>query len=257
MPALREWRNYIPSTIDEETKLPKPGRDEDEITMSYETLSKLSLPRNSTYVFVCDSNENIDFSIVLDLLNLENSSVVTFRSVSEGLYYSLRNAPSILTVVSSKPPAGAVSMVINNKGRIQITKYELRKEFLGFLKTGIVDEKALNELVTEASVTTATKILSKLTKYSGVKDGHVSLVNGFIRNPRLLERVLSSLKLKRADSSIAEELRRQGYEVNLGTAVALVKIAEKCSANEKVVYVGGTISDGVIILHMKCAGGLS
>lgn len=257
MPALKEWRSYTPSSIDEETKLPKPGRDEDEITMSYETLSRLSLPRNSTYVFVSDSGENIDFSIVLDLLNLKSSSVVTFRSVSEGLYYSLKNAPSILTVVSGKPPAGAVSMIINSKGRIQITKYELRKEFLGFLKTEIVDEKALNELVTEASVTTATKILSRLTKYRGVKDGHVSLVNGFIRNPRLLERVLSSLKLKKANSSIAEELRKQGYEVNLGTAIALIRIAEKCSINEKIVYVGGTISEGVIILHMKCVGDLS
>ncbi|MEM4607853.1 MAG: hypothetical protein QXV93_06765 [Zestosphaera sp.] len=256
MPALREWRRYIPSSIDEETKLPKPGRDEDEITMSYETLSKLSSSRDSTYVFVSDSSDNIDFSIVLDLLNVENPSVITFKSVSEGLYYSLKNAPSVLTVVSSKPPAGAVSILINNRGRIQITKYELRKEFLGFLRTEIVDEKALNELVTEASVTTAAKILSKLTKYRGVKNGHVSLVNGFIRNPRLLERVLSSLKLKKADSSIAEELRKQGYDVNLGTAVALIKIAEKCSANEKVVYVGGTISEGVIILHMKCVGDL-
>lgn len=257
MPALREWRSYTPSLVDEKTKLSKPGRDEDEITMSYETLSRLSLPKNGTYVFVSDSADNVDFGIVLDLLNLKNSSVVTFRSISEGLYYSLKNAPSILTVVSSKPPAGAVSIIINSKGLIQITKYELKKEFLGFLKTEIVDEKALNELVTEASVTMVSKILSRLTRYRGVRDGHVSLVNGFIRNPRLLERVLSSLKLMKADSSIAEELRKQGYEVNLGTAVALIKIAEKCSANEKIVYVGGTISDGVIILHMKCVGDLN
>ncbi|MGC8974917.1 MAG: hypothetical protein ACP5KB_01815 [Thermoprotei archaeon] len=254
MPALREWRSYVPSSIDEGTKLPKPSRDEDEITMSYETLSRLSLLRDSTYVFVCDSSKDLDFSVVLDLLSVENPSVVTFRSVSEGLYYSLKNTPSVLTVVSSKPPAGVVSIVFNDKGRVQITKYELRKEFLGFLKTEIVDEKALSELVAEASVTTATKILSRFIKYRGVKDGHVSLVNGFIRNPRLLERVLSSLKLKKADSSIVEELRKQGYEVNLGTAVALTKIAERCSNNERIVYVGGTISEGVIILHMKCAG---
>jgi hypothetical protein len=256
VPALREWRSYTPSTIDEETKLPIPSRDEDEITMSYETLSKLSLVGDGTYVFVCDSCEDVDFHVVLDLLDVRGASVVVFKSVSEGLYYSLKNAPSVLTVVSSKPPAGAVSMVLNSKGRVQITKYELRKEFLGFLKSSIVDERALNELIAEASATTTVKVLSRLAKRRDVRNGHVSVVNGFIRNPRLLERVFSSLKLKRADSSIADELRKQGYDINLGTAIALTKIAEKCSANEKVVFVGGTVSEGVIILHMKC-GGLS
>lgn len=257
MPALKEWRSYIPTSIDKETKLPKPNRDEDEITMSYETLSKLSLSRDSSYVFVCDSNEDVDFSVVLDLLNLGNPSVITFKSINEGLYYSLKNTPSVLTVVSSKPPAGAVSMIFNNKGLVQITKYELKKEFLGFLRTEIIDEKALDELVTEASVNTATKILSRLTRYKRVKDGNISLVNGFIRNPRLFEKVLSYLKLKKVDSSIVEELRKQGYEVNLGTAVALIKVAERCSSNMKVVYVGGTISEGLMILHMKCVGGVS
>lgn len=256
-PALKEWRLYIPrsSAIVGGAKLPSPYRDEDEITMAYETLNKLSINGESSFVFVYDGKKDVDFHVVLDLIGRSDAPMVTFRSFSEGLAYSLRNTPSVLTTVNTDPPAGAVTFTLNSRGRTLISKYELKKEFLGFLKTEITDEKALNELITEASTSTTSRILTRLSRSRRVRNGQVKVVSGFVNNPRLLDRVLASLKLKNADSTVAEEIRKSGYKGSLGTALALVKVAETCNDNEKLVFVGGSISEGIIILYMKCSGG--
>lgn len=257
MPALKEWRLYIPrfSVIVDGMKLPSPYRDEDEITMTYETLNKLSIDSKSSFVFVYDGKKDVDFHVVLDLIGRSDAPMVAFKSFSEGLAYSLRNTPSVLTTVSSDLPAGAVTIALNSRGRTLVSKYELKKEFLGFLKTEITDEKALNELINEASTSTTSRILTRLSKSRRLRNGQVKVVSGFVNNPRLLDRVLASLKLKNADSTVAEDIRKSGYKGSLGTALALVKVAETCNDGERLVFVGGSISEGIIILHMKCSGG--
>ncbi|MEM0014043.1 MAG: hypothetical protein QXS42_07320 [Zestosphaera sp.] len=257
MPALKEWRLYIPrfSVSVNGARLPSPYRDEDEITMAYETLNRLSINDGSSFVFVYDGKKDVDFHVVLDLIGRSDAPIVTFKSFSEGLAYSIRNTPSVLTAVSADPPAGSVTLTLNSKGKTLISRYELKKEFLGFLKTEITDERALSELIVEASTSTTSRILTKLSKSRRVRNGQVRVVSGFVNNPRLLDRVLASLKLKSADSSVAEEIRKSGYKGSLGTALALVKVAERCNDGEKLVFVGGSISEGIIILYMKCSGG--
>ncbi len=256
-PALKEWRHYVPRAFVSVSgvKLPSPYRDEDEVTMSYETLNKLKSLGEGTFVFVHDSRRDADFHAVLDLIGKSDASIVTFKSFSEGLTYSLRNTPSTLTVVSTDPPAGAVTLVFDSLGKVTITRYELRRESTGFLKTEITDERALNELIIEASTSLTYRILSKLSRSKGIKSGGVKVVNGFIHNPRILDRILTSLKLKNADSTIVEELKRLGYKGNLGAALALTRVAEKCHNGERLVFVSGSVPEGLIILYMKCSGG--
>lgn len=256
-PALKEWRHYVPRGFVSVSgvELPSPYRDEDEVTMSYETLNELKSLGESIFVFVYDNRRDVDFHVVLDLIGRSDAPMVTFKSFSEGLTYSLRNTPSILTVVSTDPPAGVVTLVFNSCGKVVIPRYELRREPLGFLKTEITDERALNELITEASTSLTSRILAKLSRSKGIKNRGVKVVNGFIHNPRILDRILASLKLKNADSAIAEELKRSGYKGSLGVALALTRVVEKCHSDERLVFVSGSVSEGIIVLYMKCSGG--
>ncbi len=248
------WEVYIPPgrvTVDGR-EVPALSRDEDEITVGYEVLSRFSNLHDYSHVLVADETRNTDFHTIYELLDLEISPVV-FKSFSEGFAYALRHLPSLVTVIRTSPPAGSITFELSERGgKAVILKSLFEREFLGFLRTNITDEKALNELISDASASSLSKALSKFFGGDKVGSENIRIVSGFADNPKIVDKALTKLKLKRADNTEAEELRRAGFRGNLGTALALSKALDRCAPQERFVFIGGSVPGGILTLYMRC-----
>jgi len=251
---IRRWEAYIPANkvVVDGKEVPALSKDEDEITVGYEVLSRFDNLRKYSHIFIADETKNLELHTIYELLDLDISPVI-FKSFSEGFIYGLKQAPSLVTVIRTNPPAGSVTFEISEgDGRVAILKYLFKREFLGFLRTDLTDEKALNELISDASATSLSKVLSKLLRARKVKSDGLKIVSGFVNNPKIIDKALAKFKLKKADVSDAEELRKSGFKGGLGTALALSKALSKCSTQEKIVFVGGSASEGILTLYMQC-----
>ncbi len=253
MVYIRRWEIYIPinRVVIDGKEVPALSKDEDEITIGYEVLKKFDNLYEYSHILIADETKNLEFHTIYELLDLEISPII-FKSFSEGFTYGLRQAPSLITVVRTNPPAGSITFEISKEGgKVAILKSLFKRELLGFLRTDLTDEKALNELISNASITSLSKVLSKLLTRK-VKSDSIKIVSGFVNNPKIIEKVLTKFKLKNADVSDAEELRKSGFKGGLGTALALSRALSKCSPQEKLVFVGGSASDGILTLYMQC-----
>ncbi len=255
MVYIRSWVTYLPSgrVEVEGKKLPAPAHDEDEITMSYEVLSRLDIPNGTHLVFVKDGIErNVDFHIVADLLEAPTSTVSVFSSLDDAIEHSIDVMPSILVVVRTDPPAGSVAIEFGKRGIIEILKHEVRKEFMGFIRTSLTDERALSDLLSEITLTNIPKVVKKLIHARGSRHKDIKIVSGYMNKPKILEKTIASLKLKNADTSPALEIVKQGFKGNFAAVLSLIKGLEKCRNSDKMLFIGEASSGGVYVLIMKC-----
>jgi hypothetical protein len=258
MVFIQGWATYLPTNkkVVEGKELPAPSKDEDEISMAYEVLSRMELPNGVRMIFVNDDGEkDVDFHIVADLIEAPTSTVSVFSSLDDALEYSLSSVPSVMTVVRSEPPAGAAAIQFRKRGPIKIVAHETRKEAMGFLRTSLTDERALSDLLSEVTLSKMPGILKKFIHRRKSRKHNVKIISGYMRKPKILLKAISSLKLKDIDISPALEVINAGYKGNLAAAFSLIKALEKCDDSEEVLFIGEASSGGVYVMIMQCNTG--
>ncbi len=260
MVSIRGWATYIPSNTLEVDgrKVPSPSSDEDEITMAYEVLSKLNLTTNTHLVFIADTNNHPpDFHVVPELLGLGSMKVTILNSLDEGIEHALKTIPSVMVVVRGEAPAASVAIEFNKKGPIDVLKHEVRKEFMGFMRTSVTDERALSDLLSEITLSNLPRVIKKLFK-SRVRMSNIKVVSGYMSKLKVLEKAIASLKLKSADLSPVKEVLSAGFKGHIAAALSLVKGIEKCCriGKTKMLFLGEASGGGFYVVIMRCKGKL-
>jgi len=253
MAFIREWVTYVPtSTVTINGKeVPAPSKDEDEVSMAYEVLSKLDLPTGSRLVFVVDDHQqSTDFHIVAELIESPTSIVSTFTTIDDAIEYSLNTLPSVLVVVRTKPPAGSAAIMFRKRGPIKILAHEFRKESMGFLKTTLTDERALSDLLSEIALSKMPGLLRKFFHSKKSKKHNLRIISGYLRKEKILIKAVNSLKLKNVDISPALEVVKKGFEGNLAAAFSMISALERCEDADEVLFVYET-SGGIYALILK------
>ncbi len=255
MVYIKSWDTYFPSNRVEVNGKPVPalGRDEDEVTLSFEVLRRLNLTESTHLVFVKDEITNIiDFHIVADLLELPVMTISVYDSIDDALEQALNVLPSVLVVVRAKPPAGSVAIEFGKKGVAEILKYEVRKEFMGFIRTSVTDERAFSDLVSDLTLSHLPSVLRKIIHSRGSKYRGIKVVSGYMYKPKVFQKMISSLGLKNADTSPVTEVLEEGFRGNLAAGLSLIKGLNKCTNSDKMLFMGDVNSGRVFLIFMRC-----
>ena len=255
MVFISDWTTYIPSSsqLINGKQVPAPSRDEDEISMAYEVLNKLDLPNNARLVFVTDTTDNeVDFHIVTDLVELPTSTISVFQCIDEAFEYSIMSVPSVLVTVRAKPPAGSAAIKFDKRGRIKILLHEFRKESMGFLRTRLTDGKALSDLLSEITSSKMPGILRKFFHSKVSRKHNIKVISGYVRKPKILVKAVNSLKIKNVDIGPVLEVVSSGFENNLAAAFSMIKGLERCNNGEEVLFISEISSGGIYVMITKC-----
>ncbi len=257
MVFIREWVTYLPTNTQlvDGKEMPAPAKDEDEISMAYEVLSKVEIPNGARLIFVNDGERNVDFHIVADLIEAPTSTVSVFSTIDDALEYALSSVPSVMVVVRADPPAGSAAMAFRRRGPVKILVHEVRKESMGFLKTALTDERALTDLVSEITLSKLPRVLRRFIHHRRTKKHNVRIISGYARKPKILIKAVSALKVKEVDISPVTEIINEGFKGNLAAIFSMVKALERCNDSEEVLFAGEASSGGVYVMVMKCGMG--
>ncbi len=256
MASIRDWATYTPSNTAEVDgrKVPSPAIDEDEITMAYEVLSRINLTPNTHLIFVADTNNHPpDFHVVPELLGMGGLKVTVLNSLDDGIEQAIRSVPSVMVVVRGEPPAASVAIEFHKKGKVDVLKHEVRKEFMGFMRTSLTDERALSDLLSEITLSSLPRIIKKLFRGRS-KMSSIKVVSGYMSKPKILEKTIASLKLKSADLSPVKEVLKAGFKGHIAAALSLVKGLERCCSigRTKMLFIGEATGGGVYVVVMRC-----
>jgi len=253
MAFIREWVTYTPTStaLINGREVPAPAKDEDEVSMAYEVLSRLDLPTGSRMVFVIDTHTTTDFHIVAELIESPTSIVSTFTAIDDALEYSLNALPSALIVVRAKPPAGSAAIEFRKRGPVRVVAHEFRKESMGFLRTTSTDERALSDLLSEIALSKVPGILRKFFHPRKAKKHNLKMISGYLRKEKTLIKAVNSLKLKHVDISPAIEIANKGFEGNLAAAFSMINALEKCNDTDEILFVYESGNGGIYSMILK------
>ena len=254
MSFIKEWVTYIPTatTVVNGREVPAPAKDEDEVSMAYEVLSRLDLPVGTRLIFVIDDHQRpADFHIVAELIESPTSIVSMFTSIDDALEYSLSAIPSALVVVRTQPPAGSAAIEFQKRGFIKVLAHEFRKESMGFLRTTITDERALSDLLSDITLTKMPGILRKFFHPKRTRKHNVRIISGYLRKEKILVKAVKSLKLKDVDISPTLEVINNGFEGNLAAAFSMINALEKCGNTEEILFIYESHNGGIYAMILK------
>ena len=253
MAFIKEWITYVPTstTVVNGKEVPTPAKDEDEVSMAYEVLSRLDLPTGVRLIFVIDDRQPADFHIVAELIESPTSIVSTFASIDDALEYSLNALPSALVVVRTVPPAGSAVIEFRKHGPIKVLAHEFRKESMGFLRTTITDERALSDLLSEITLSKMPGILRKFFRSKKSRKHNVRVISGYLRKEKVLIKAVNSLKLKDVDIGPALEVVNKGFEGNLAAAISMINALERCENADEVLFVYESGNGGIYAMILK------